>query len=84
MAKFNSDGQIQNRVNIHNQHIDKFKALGYIETAEKVVEELPPKIEQEVESLVPAIKQDARIAEVKVLSFWQKLVLCFKRFFRMN
>jgi hypothetical protein len=30
MVKLNSDGQVQNRIEVHNDNINQFKNLGYI------------------------------------------------------
>ena len=89
MVKLNSDGQVQNRIEVHNDNINQFKNLGYIiPAAEGQI--IPQSIlKSSDQSLSEFDKLEARVktleSQLVVLiekdarTFWQKIKLFFQR-----
>ena len=91
MVKLNSSGQVQNRIEVHNNNVDEFKALGYISTITNS-QIIPQSIlKSSDQSLSEFDKLEARVKLLEdcltilvkkdAMSFFQKIKAFFKNLF---
>jgi len=91
MVKLNSSGQVQNRIEVHNNNVDEFKALGYISTItnsqiipQSILKSSDQSLSEfdKLESRVKTLESQLVILlEKDALTFFQKIKLFFKNLF---
>lgn len=90
MIKLNNKGQIQNRIEVHNQNIDDFKTRGFVVSTtsgqvlpQSILNCEDAEVVSEFDKLEARVKtlesQLVVLIEKDARTFWQKIKLFFQR-----